>query len=252
MSCACVVDVWVVDLDQVPAATRGLLSEQEHERAAALRDELGQARWSASRAVLRALLGERLDLDPRELAVELGPHGKPRLAEPVGQPCLVGPHGKPRLAGAVDELRLAAAPDGGASDLRGREDLRFSLSHSGPTAIYALCSGREVGVDVERADRRQPADELAVAKRMLGSASERRLSQLPAKERFAQFMREWTAHEARAKCLGIGLGAARDGAAADELQRLWVCELHAGEQAFAALAVEGGPVAVREREWGGS
>ncbi|HEY1688455.1 MAG TPA: 4'-phosphopantetheinyl transferase superfamily protein [Solirubrobacteraceae bacterium] len=208
------VDVWVVNLDQVPTALREVLSEQERDRAAAIRDVQGQARWSACRTVLRVLLGERLDADPRALAFELGPNGKPRLPA----------------------------------------DLHFNLSHSGPTALYALASDREVGVDVERADRRRPSDELAVAKRMLGSASEQRLASLPAEERFVAFLREWTALEARAKCLGIGLGEAKDDAAGEELGRLWVCDLDvsglvAGERLFAALAVEGGPAQICMRAW---
>lgn len=225
------VDVWIVDLDRVPARLRELLSNEERDRAAALRDELGEARWIASRAVLRAIVGERLGVDPRDLAFELGPHGKLRLR--IG------------------------TPDEQAGDRGKREALDFNLSHSGPIALYALASGREVGIDVERADRRRPTDELALARRMLGRASAQRLAKLPERERFAAFLREWTAQEARAKCLGIGLGEAKDGAAAAKLERLWVCELDisgllAGAETFAALAVSGGPVEVRKRVWEGS
>lgn len=58
--------------------------------------------------------------------------------------------------------------------------LHFNLSHSGALALIAVCGDREVGVDVERL---RP-------------------------KRQAAFYRRWACHEARVKCLGIGLGAA--------------------------------------------
>lgn len=71
-----------------------------------------------------------------------------------------------------------------AVDRRGKprladERLHFNLSHCGALALIAVCRDREVGVDVERI---RP-------------------------KREAAFYRRWARHEARVKCLGIGLGS---------------------------------------------
>jgi 4'-phosphopantetheinyl transferase len=64
----------------------------------------------ASRGLLREQLGARLGIDPWDVPLRLGTHGKPEL-------------------------------DG---------SLRFNVAHSGDLALLAFAEGREVGVDVER------------------------------------------------------------------------------------------------------
>jgi len=111
-------------------------------------------------------------------------------------------------------LRFVLGPHGKPA-LQGkalaRTDLRFNLSHSGPLMLVAVSIGREVGVDIElvRVRDRYPAD----------------------------FLRAWTRHEARVKCLGVGLGGAP--AAADENAELWTEALDVGTGAVAAVAVAG-------------
>ena len=86
-----------------------------------------------------------------------------------------GPHGKP------------AAPG-----------VRFNLSHAGPLALIALAADREVGVDVERLDRRSAAVERAL------TAGER--AALGAGDRHVALLRTWCRKEALAKAAGTGLG----------------------------------------------
>jgi 4'-phosphopantetheinyl transferase len=90
----------------------------ELERAARIVRPDVAARWLAARAALRAVLGERLGVEPGDVAFVTGEHGKPELP---GTP------------------------------------LRFNLSHSGEIAVIALAEGAEVGVDVERTARSSKA-----------------------------------------------------------------------------------------------
>lgn len=92
-------------------------------------------------------------------------------------------HGKPRLAG---------------------EQLHFNLSHSGALALIAICHDREVGVDVEWI--KPGRDLIALAERALAPADAAAVRGAAEAEREALFYWHWTCHEARLKCLGIGLG----------------------------------------------
>ncbi len=135
-----------------------------------------------------------------------------------------GPHGKPRLAG--------------------EDRLRFNLSHSGEVALYAFALDREVGVDVELP--RRAVDHVAIARRILGDGEAERLQALdpPARER--EFLRAWVRWEAVLKCRGTGIGGA--GAPSDDPDP-WVEQLDAEPPGSAALAVAGGPCAVRCWRW---
>jgi 4'-phosphopantetheinyl transferase len=86
-----------------------------------------------------------------------------------------GPHGKP------------AAPG-----------VRFNISHAGGVGLIALAAEREVGVDLERLDRRSAAVERAL------TPGER--AALAAGERHLALLRTWCRKEALAKAAGTGLG----------------------------------------------
>ena len=77
---------------------------------------------------------------------------------------------------AAIELELA---ERGKPRLRGGGELEFNLSHSRGLALVAVTRGRAVGVDVELIEQRRPL----------------------------AFYEDWVRHEARLKCLGVGLGA---------------------------------------------
>ncbi|HKX19635.1 MAG TPA: 4'-phosphopantetheinyl transferase superfamily protein [bacterium] len=84
-----------------------------------------------------------------------------------------------------------------------RHPLRFNLSHSEDTALYAVALGREVGVDIERIRTDVQTAELAG---QFFSASERRaLSSLAVADRTEAFFRCWTLKEAFIKAHGEGL-----------------------------------------------
>jgi 4'-phosphopantetheinyl transferase len=207
------VDVWCVDLAEAGARGdgRALLSSCERERAARyVRAEDGR-RWAAARGVLRALLGAYAGADPRALRFEQGAHGKPGLA--------------------------GGGADGAA--------LRFNLSHSGDLALCAFARGREVGVDVELP--RRAVDHVAIARRVLTAAEAERIAAIDdpqARER--AFLRAWVRWEAVLKCRGTGIGGAELPPAEPQP---WICDLDVGPPGAAALAVEGGPAALRCWRW---
>lgn len=118
---------------------------------------------------LRRVLSRYLDLSPSEIRLAIGEHGKPRLAQ--------------------DPDRLA-----------------FNLSHSGELALVAVSRGREVGVDVER--ERPERDLVALAERALSAEDAAAVRGAGEDERPRLFYAHWTRHEARLKCLGVGLGRA--------------------------------------------
>jgi 4'-phosphopantetheinyl transferase len=117
---------------------------------------------------LRRVLAPYLGEAPEEIELSAGEHGKPRLAD---EP----------------------------------ERLAFNLSHSGPLALVAVARDREVGVDVERV--RPERDLLALAERALAPEQAVAVREAAGPERPRLFYELWTRHEARLKCLGVGLAA---------------------------------------------
>lgn len=205
------VEVWRADLDALADELAELLSPEEHARAARLARAENRARWMRARGALRALLGDYLECDPMMLTFTTGPHGKPALS------------------GCGEPRRAEAQPHAGAP-------LSFNLSHSGALAVYAFTRGLAVGVDVEALDRNTRRDDLALAKRVFASEVVERLRMLAPPARRREFLREWVRHEARLKCLGVGLtGTVRP--AASSSPELWESELEIGPDAVAAVAV---------------
>jgi 4'-phosphopantetheinyl transferase len=134
-------------------------------------------RWVASRWALRAVLGRYLGAPPAAIELELGEHGKPRLAGDAGH-------------------------------------LAFNLSHSGELALVAVSGGPDVGVDLERIDVER--DVMALAERALGAAEVAVVRAAPAPERAAAFYTAWARHEALVKCHGGGIWNPAEGEAAIE------------------------------------
>src|SRR3954469_13333079 len=111
------VDVVEVWHVDLSAPAPPVLSADEHQRAGGYARGDDGRRWAAARAALRVLIGERAGLHPREVEFTHGPHGKPHVE---GGPC-------------------------------------FNLSHAGAIALVAFAGERELGIDVERTDRRSHA-----------------------------------------------------------------------------------------------
>jgi 4'-phosphopantetheinyl transferase len=216
------VHIWAADLDAVDTQIERLLDEQERERGARIVREPVRQRWMAARGVLRVLLGNYLHEHPSALRFAREARGKPML------------------------------------DLPGGGRLRFNLSHSGGLAVYALTEMCAVGVDVELVDRRMGAvgrpDEVALAQRVLGSATAERLRKLDPQPHRQDFLRAWVRHEAEGKRLGVGARHEAEGRrlgvgvrnspvqARMRGSRPWIAELDLGRDAVGAVALAVAPV----------
>lgn len=106
----------------------------------------------------------------------------PYLGEAAKIEVVRGEHGKPRLA------------DGG---------LEFNFSHSGELVVVAVSPTRPVGVDVEK--MKPDRDFLAIAVRAFGAEEVAAVRAATPADRAAVFYRHWVRHEARLKCVGVGL-----------------------------------------------
>lgn len=172
--------IWKFDL-VLDSGMRELLNEGEMARATRFLRQLDRDRFISAHAQLRMLLGRYLDLSPKEILFGSGIHGKPCLQSSPGQP-----------------------------------DIKFNLSHSGPSAIVAVSGGVETGVDIEETER--DVDLIQVARRYFAPEESMFLESLPHSERLEAFYGLWTNKEAIVKALGEGVFS-MESASVNELLR---------------------------------
>jgi 4'-phosphopantetheinyl transferase len=158
------IHVWRAEL--TGPADPAELPSPDKERAERLRIRQARDRFVRSRRLLRSILASYVDDDLR--------------FDTTGQ-------GKPFL---ID------------SD-RGRSAIRFNLSHSGSLWMVAVARDREVGVDVERLDRRVDVDRLA--SRLFSAREREALQALSGARKRAAFLRTWACREAIVKAMGEGM-----------------------------------------------
>ena len=165
------VHLWRIDLDQVAAAEsrwRGVLSQDERIRADRFKFTKDRQNFTATRALLRTLLGSYLAENPKELTFVYGQNEKPSL----------GPG-------------------------HGPEEVQFNVSHSGVRALIAIARKRPVGVDIE--EIRENIDCDSLARRYFSPSEQAALAALQVSERSRAFFRCWTRKEAYIKAHGTGL-----------------------------------------------
>ena len=170
------VHVWRAVLDQPPSQVQSFLhtlDAEEQARAKRFRFEQDRQHFIAARGVLRDILGGYLNRAPASLAFCASPQGKPALT---------------------------VEPD--------RPAIRFNLSHSQGTALYAIARGREVGIDLERIRSDLAIDE--IAERFFSRREVAMLRRLPADVRCQAFFLCWTRKEAYLKARGDGLSLSLD------------------------------------------
>jgi len=216
------IHVWRASLDQTPSRIDSLLtvlSTDERERAGRFYFQRDRYHYIVARGVLRMILGRYLMIQPDRVRFCYSPYGKPALA---GQ--------------------------------QGGDSLRFNLSHSGGLVLYAVAWGRELGIDIESV-REELADR-GVAERFFSAPEIALLRTLPEDMWPRAFFNCWTRKEAYIKALGEGLShplhefdvslVPGEPAALLSTRRdpkeasCWsLCELEAGPDYAAALAVKG-------------
>jgi 4'-phosphopantetheinyl transferase len=162
-------EVWVFRgrTDHTPGEnTRRLLSADEHARAARFHFERDRNRFVNARATLRRLIGAALGCDPRSVPIRVDENGKPMLDSP-------------------------------------RSGLQFNITHSHQHALYALATGRRVGVDIERHGRLR--DDGAIAERFFSPSEFAAWNALADSGRARAFVQTWARKEAFVKARGLGL-----------------------------------------------
>jgi 4'-phosphopantetheinyl transferase len=218
--------VWRAPLDvdaKTLASLRGDLSAEELERAGRMRFASLRDAAVASAGILRAVLAPYTGKRPAELEFARGPHGKPALRSPPDH----------------------AAP-------------RFNLSHSGTLLLIAIAD-REVGIDAEEVVPSRIDDLLA--ERVLTARELHLWRSAPGDQRARLFFQVWTHKEACVKATGKGLScdplslevlfSHDDGRPhlaceiREQADRFSLCELEAGSDHAACLAVAGAPWTIR-------
>ncbi len=144
------------------------LSENEKERADRMYHEKDRDRFIVSHGVLRALLGCYLGQDPKSILFSESVNHKPILA-----------------------LRPS------------QKDLTFNMSHSGAIGLYAISSGRAVGIDIEQIRNNVEIEQLAT--RFFSKNEINALMNLSNAKRLQLFFQFWTRKEAFVKSIGEGL-----------------------------------------------
>lgn len=171
--------LWRIDL-QVDAdeltRCRGLLTEQELQRASRFRFDRHRRRFTVRRAQLRRLLALYLGIEPRAVSFQTGQREKPYLAAHLTR----------------DQ----------------QEPLQFNLSDCKDVAFVGVKVGLELGVDVEIV--RPMPDALSISRSFFAQEEQEVLAAASQAETHATFFRCWTRKEAYIKAIGKGLAVPLD------------------------------------------
>ncbi|MDD1422502.1 4'-phosphopantetheinyl transferase superfamily protein [Dolichospermum sp. ST_sed1] len=165
------VHIWRINLHHSESqlqSFRETLSSDEIARAERFYFPEHRQRFIAGRGSLRAILGQYLDIDPKEVEFEYQPRGKPLLA--------------------------AKFADKG---------LLFNLSHSQHLALCGVSYQQQIGVDLEYI--RTMSDLESLAKRFFSPREYEYLRLVSSNEQKQIFFRYWTCKEAYLKATGDGL-----------------------------------------------
>ena len=171
------VHVWRASLElpekRIPELS-SLLSRTERDRADRFQLDHLKPRYVAAHAILRILLGRYLGTEPEDISFSYSEKGKPML---------------------VAEHNAPASTHSG--------DIRFNMSDSNVTALFAFARGADVGVDLETL--RALNDMNALARTVFTPDERDRLERIPERHRLKAFFQAWTVKEAALKATGEGL-----------------------------------------------
>lgn len=194
------------------------LSPMEQARADRFRQAIDRQRFVLGRGLIRALVGEHLQMEPAAVTFFETATGKPGI------------------------------PGGG---------IEFNLSHSGDCVLMVWNIGGPVGADVEAMNSRIDANLSEIADLSFSTEERAVLAAAPPMEKAAVFHRIWVRKEAIIKAEGVGLGGALQDFSVVRLEdgvtcwakdspypgsaRSWrLVDLISPAGCFAALAVESG------------
>jgi 4'-phosphopantetheinyl transferase len=141
------------------------LSQDERSRAERFKREYLKRNFVAARGNLREILAPRLGCEPKQVQFSYRDRGKPYIQNFQG--------------------------------------ICFNLSHSQDFAIYAVCSDREVGIDLEYINPQCDVD--SIAERYFLPSEQKIISNLCDRDKYLAFYRAWTLKEAYGKATGEGI-----------------------------------------------
>ena len=165
------VHIWRINLNSSESQLqffRETLSSDEIARAQRFYFPEHRQRFIAGRGTLRAILGQYLGIDPKQVEFEYQPRGKPLLAAKFAD-----------------------------------QGLLFNLSHSQDLALLGVSYQHQIGVDLEYI--RTMSDLEGLAKRFFSSREYEHLRLFSPQEQQQIFFRSWTCKEAYLKATGDGL-----------------------------------------------
>jgi 4'-phosphopantetheinyl transferase len=165
------VHIWRINLNSSESQLqffRETLSSDEIARAQRFYFPEHRQRFIAGRGTLRAILGQYLGIDPKQVEFEYQPRGKPLLAAKFAD-----------------------------------QGLLFNLSHSQDLALLGVSYQHQIGVDLEYI--RTMSDLEGLAKRFFSSREYEYLRLISPQEQQQIFFRYWTCKEAYLKATGDGL-----------------------------------------------
>jgi 4'-phosphopantetheinyl transferase len=162
------IDVVVAHLADWPDLNpfAAVLAGDERDRAGRFKVSEARDVFTLAHGLLRFELSERTGVAPNEVHFDVRSSGKPDVRP--------GPHGTP--------------------------DWRFNISHTGPHIVIAFALGVDVGIDIERLDRKVAP--LEIARRYFTPAELKQLEALPEAARERAFFAGWTRKEAIVKARG--------------------------------------------------
>jgi len=165
------VHVWRAGLE-LPSSQvqrlRGILTDDELDRADRFSFEIDRQRFIAARGTLRSILSRYIGIYPSHLHFYYNQYGKPFLA--------------PEFSSYL---------------------LNFNLAHSGNMTLYAITRNMEIGVDIERV--RSDFEYEEIAKRFFSVNEVAILHAIPTEKKLEAFYNCWTRKEAYIKAHGKGL-----------------------------------------------
>jgi 4'-phosphopantetheinyl transferase len=188
------VHLWRVDLAVVAQPEQRwqqILSADERTRAARFHFPKDRKYFTATRALLRIILGSYVGCNPTELSFRYSVKEKPSLNRNLDRTLNRTSDRVPHPASSHSESQV-----------------EFNVSHSGDVALLAFSRGRTLGVDVEQL--REIFDQAAIARRFFSEQEQTQLAELPPSEQHLGFFRCWTRKEAYIKAQGAGLSLPLD------------------------------------------
>jgi 4'-phosphopantetheinyl transferase len=149
------------------------LSEDEHSRACKLKVEQKKDQFVITRGLLRQLLSNYLEKEPKEIMFSYEQHCKPIINDKVNN-----------------------------------KSVEFNISHSGDYALIAMSLENKVGVDIEEIN--PGIDYQSLSKRFFSEKENKELTSLDKDEQLDAFYRTWVRKESFIKAIGKGVAFGLD------------------------------------------